>query len=62
MSSTSATAILALNQVSTAPELEQISAVLVIGILVDMLNTWFLNSGLIMRHEEGSEERYHATI
>lgn len=62
MSSTSATAMIALNLLTSAPELEQISAVLVIGILVDMVNTWLLNSGLILRHQKGKGEEYHARI
>lgn len=62
MSSTSAAAMVVLNLVTSAPELEQISAVLVIGILVDMANTWLLNSGLIMRHHGEKGEKYHARI
>ncbi len=62
MSSTSAIAMIVLNIVTTAPELEQISAILVIGILVDMVNTWLLNAGIIIRHQEGEEAKYHARI
>lgn len=62
MSSTSATAILALNLLTSAPELYQLSAVLIIGILVDMINTWFLNSGLILMHQKNKVEKYHARI
>lgn len=62
MSSTSAVAMIALNLMTKAPELKQISAILVIGILVDMLNTWLLNSGLLLRHKVGTEEKYHARI
>lgn len=62
MSSTSAAAMIALNLMTSAPELEQISAVLVIGILVDMVNTWLLNSGLILNHVKRKEEKYHARI
>lgn len=62
MSSTSAAAMVVLNLVATATELNQISAVLVIGILVDMLNTWFLNSGMIVHLKKGEEAKYHARI
>ncbi len=62
MSSTSAIAMVVLNLITTAPELEQISAVLVIGILVDMVNTWLLNSGILLRHKAGLKEEYHGRI
>lgn len=62
MSSTSAAAMVVLNLVAQAPELKQISAVLVIGILVDMVNTWLLNSGLIVHQQKTEEEKYHARI
>lgn len=62
MSSTSATAMLILNLITTAPELEQISAAILIGILIDMVNTWLLNSGLILKHQEGTRGKYHARI
>ncbi|KXA89504.1 hypothetical protein AKJ57_05235 [candidate division MSBL1 archaeon SCGC-AAA259A05] len=62
MSATSATALIALNIVATPSALKQLSAVIVIGILVDMMNTWFLNSGIIMRHAKGKKEGYHGRI
>ena len=62
MSSTSAAAMIILNLATTAPELNQISAVIAIGILIDMVNTWLLNSGLIIRHQESEEDKYHARI
>ncbi len=63
MSTTSAAAMIVLNIATTAPELDQISAVLAIGILVDMVNTWLLNSGLILRsYEEEGGGKYHARI
>ncbi|KXB01666.1 hypothetical protein AKJ43_03195 [candidate division MSBL1 archaeon SCGC-AAA261D19] len=62
MSTTTAVAMLALNVISTAPELEQLSAVLVIGILVDMMNTWLLNSSLVTRYAEKSGGKYHGRI
>lgn len=62
MSTTSATALLILNLFTTAPELQQISAVIVIGILVDMVNTWLFNSGILLRHKAQKGEKYHARI
>lgn len=62
MSSTSAIAMVILNVFTTAPELEQISAVLVLGILIDMVNTWLLNSGILLRHEMERREEYHGRI
>lgn len=62
MSSTSAAALIALNLITTAPELQQLSAVIVIGILFDMMNTWLLNSGIIMRHTEKAVEGYRGRI
>lgn len=62
MSSTSAMALIALNLLTQAPELNQISAVIAIGILVDMMNTWLFNSGLLLRHKLGKGEGYHARI
>lgn len=62
MSSTSAGAMIILNLVTSAPALEQISAVIAIGIIVDMMNTWLLNSGLILRHQAEKEEKFHARI
>lgn len=62
MSTTSATALIALNLITTAPELEHLSAVIVIGILVDMMNTWLFNSGIIMRHTEKEVRGYRGRI
>lgn len=62
MSSTSATALIALNIVTTADALEQLSAVIVIGILADMMNTWLFNSGLIMKHAEKQRSKYRGRI
>lgn len=62
MSSTSAIAMIALNLITTSPELNQISAILVIGILVDMANTWLMNSGILLRYETRRKKKYHARI
>lgn len=62
MSTTSATALIVLNMVASADALKQLSAVIVIGILADMMNTWLFNSGLIMRHAEKQEGRYRGRI
>ncbi len=62
MSTTSATAMVVLNLFTTAPQLQQISAVIVLGILVDMVNTWLFNSGVLLRHKAQKGEKYHARI
>lgn len=62
MSSTSAIAMIALNLISTSSALNQISAILVIGILVDMVNTWLMNSGILLKYETGRKKKYHARI
>ncbi len=50
MAFTSGIALLALNIATTSPALFQISAVMIIGIAADSLNTWFFNAGIIIRH------------
>jgi len=62
MSGTSAAALIALNLIMTPPLIKQFSGVLVIGILVDMVNTWLLNSGILLRHVERQQRRYHGRI
>lgn len=62
MSTTSASAMLALNIITTSPALYQLSAVMVIGILVDMMNTWLLNAGLVTHHAERMGAEYRGRI
>lgn len=62
MSTTSATALIVLNIVASPDALKQLSAVIVIGILADMMNTWLFNSGLIMKQAEKQEAKYSGRI
>lgn len=62
MSGTSAAALFALNLIMTPPLIKEFSGALVIGILVDMVNTWLLNSGILLRHVEQQQRRYHGRI
>ncbi len=62
MSGTSILALIALN-ISLSPALlKELSSVLIIGILVDMVNTWLLNSSILLRHSEKQESKYHGRI
>lgn len=62
MGITSASALVVLYLISTAPALKQISAVIVIGIIIDSLNTWLFNAGIIMRHAERKGSDYRGRI
>lgn len=62
MAATSGGAILAMNIVSGTPALEQISAVIVMGIVLDAMNTWFFNAGIIMRHAKKKKGEYRGRI
>ncbi len=62
MSGTSAAALIALNLIMTPPLIKEFSGVLAIGILIDMVNTWLLNSGILLRHVERQQGRYHGRI
>ena len=45
-------ALFATNILITAPELHQLSMVFVFGLLVNVINTWFLNAGMLLWHVE----------
>lgn len=62
MSGTSAAALIALNLIMTPPLIKEFSSVLAIGILIDMVNTWLLNSGILLRHVERQQRKYHGRI
>ncbi len=62
MSGTSVAALLALSLIMTPPLIKEFSGALVIGILVDMVNTWLLNSGILLQHVEQQQRRYHGRI
>lgn len=48
MSATTLTVLIALNLFTAAPALDQLSAVLIFGVIVDIANTWFLNAGMLI--------------
>jgi len=62
MSGTSVAALTALNVIMTPPLIKEFSGALIIGILVDMVNTWLLNSGVLLRHVELQQRGYHGRI
>ena len=62
MSGTSVAALLTINLILSPPLLKELSGVLIIGILVDMANTWLLNSGILLWHAERQQRRYHGRI
>ena len=50
MSGTTVLAMFMINILTVAPALYQLSSVLIFGILVDIVNTWFLNAGILLWH------------
>jgi preprotein translocase subunit SecF len=52
MSGTTLLVMVVLNLCTTAPQLFQLSAVLIFGIVADIFDTWFLNAGVLLRHAE----------
>jgi len=54
--------IVSLNVITTAPQLSQLTAVLIFGIIIDIFNTWFLNAAILLRHVERQRRReYHVS-
>jgi len=63
MSGSTLIPLFALNLLTTAPQLYQLTAVLIFGIIIDIFNTWFLNSAIIIRHAERQQRKeYHVSI
>lgn len=55
--------LITINIFMTAPALDQLSAVLIFGIVADIFNTWFMNAGLLLRHVERQQRReYHVSL
>ncbi len=52
MSGTTLIVLLTLNLFTTVPALDQLSAVLIFAIIIDIFNTWFLNAGILLRHTQ----------
>jgi len=63
MSGSTLIPLFAINILTTAPQLYELTAVLIFGIIIDILNTWFLNAAIIMRHAERQRRKeYHVSI
>ncbi len=63
MSGSTLIPLFAINLLTTAPQLYQLTAVLIFGIIIDIFNTWFLNSAIIIRHAERQRRKeYHVSI
>lgn len=56
-SGTTITVLVAINLLTTAPLLYELSAALIFGVLADMVNTWFLNVGVLSWHIERRQRR-----
>lgn len=63
MSGTTLIVLLTLNLFTTVPALDQLSAVLIFAIIIDIFNTWFLNAGILLRHTQKQLRReFHVSI
>ena len=63
MSGSTLIPLFAINILTTAPQLYELTAVLIFGIIIDILNTWFLNAAIVMRHAERQRKKeYHVSI
>jgi preprotein translocase subunit SecF len=52
---------LAVNLFVTNPSLDQLSTVLIFGLAADLLNTWFLNAGILLWHAS-KRRMYHVSL
>lgn len=59
MSGTTALAMIIINIITVAPALYQLSAVLIFGILIDIVNTWLLNAGILLWHSSRVKEEFY---
>lgn len=63
MSGSTLVPLFALNLLTTAAQLYQLTAVLIFGIIIDIFNTWFLNAAIISRYAERQRRKvYHVSI
>ncbi len=63
MSGSTLIPLFAISLLTTAPQLYQLTAVLIFGIIIDIFNTWFLNAAIVMRHAERQRRKeYHVSI
>ncbi|KUO41657.1 MAG: hypothetical protein AVW06_00580 [Hadesarchaea archaeon DG-33-1] len=54
---TTITALVVINLLTNAPLLYELSAAMIFGVLADLINTWFLNVGVLSRHIERRQRR-----
>jgi len=54
---TTIAALVAINLLTTASLLYELSAAMIFGVLGDLVNTWFLNVGVLLRHIERRQRR-----
>lgn len=54
---TTIVALVAINILTTAPLLFELSIVLIFGLIADIINTWFLNVGVLLRNVERQKRR-----
>lgn len=59
MSGTTLIPLITINVFTTAPQLYQLTAVLICGIIIDVFNTWFLNAAIVMRYAERQRRKEH---
>lgn len=63
MSGTTLLAVVAINVITITPALYQLTAVLIFGILIGTINTWFLNAGMVLWYAERLKKReYYVSI
>ncbi|MDI6819698.1 MAG: hypothetical protein QMC89_02175 [Candidatus Hodarchaeaceae archaeon] len=63
MSGTTLLAVVTINVITITPALYQLTAVLIFGILVGTINTWFLNAGMVLWYAERLKGReYYVSI
>ncbi|MEM2874984.1 MAG: hypothetical protein QW567_03080 [Candidatus Hadarchaeales archaeon] len=62
MSGTTMVPLIALNVLTTAPQLYQLTMVLIFGILADIMNTWMLNAGILLEHSKKERVKYHVAL
>jgi preprotein translocase subunit SecF len=63
MTGTTMVPLVALNVLTSAPQLYQLTMVLMFGMLSDIMNTWMLNAGILLRyHEKSRKVKYHVAL
>jgi len=63
MSGTTLIPLIAINLLTTAPQLYELTAVIIFGIIIDIFNTWFLNAGILLPYVERQRRKeYRVSI